>query len=166
MKTVIALRRGLPGVLLVVVVCLGGLSGCRVAATRRNADVVRLYFDRWANHGDAVVADQVIAPDLELSNPPSLLHSLAEYKASMTKFHAAFPDLRFTVEDLVSGGDRVVVRWTLRGTHLGELQGRPPTGRPISITGTSTFRLESGRIRQIWVNMDRYGLMDQLGWLK
>lgn len=112
------------------------------------------------------MADQLIAPDLELNNPPALLHGLEEYKASMAKFHKAFPDLRFQIEDLVASGNRVVVRWRLNGTHLGELQGKAPTGRSIAITGTSTFRIEAGKIRQIWVNMDRYGLMDQLGLLK
>ena len=153
----------------IIVAALALTAGCATEHSRlarRNTEVVRRYFDEWANHPNATTADELIASDLVLINPPSTLHSLAEYKASMAGFHAAFPDLHFTLEDLIAGGDNVVVRWTLRGTHLGEFHGRPATGRAINVTGTSTFRIESDRIREIWVNMDRYGLMEQLGWLR
>jgi steroid delta-isomerase-like uncharacterized protein len=118
------------------------------------------------NQANAATADELIAPDLMLINPPSVIKSLEEYKRGMATFHAAFPDLHFTIEDLIATGDKVVVRWTLSGTHQGELQGRPATGRKVTITGTSTFRLDAGKIRKIWVNMDRLGMMEQLGWLK
>jgi steroid delta-isomerase-like uncharacterized protein len=135
-------------------------------AAARNTIIIRRYFDEWANHANVATADQLIASDLVLVNPPSVVHSLEEYKKGMATFHAAFPDLQFSIDDLIASSDKVVVRWTLRGTHEGEFQGHPATGRKIAITGTSTFRLEAGKIRQIWVNMDRLGMMGQLGWLK
>ena len=144
------------------------LSGCATEPTRtaaRNSAIIRRYFDEWANQGNAAAADELIAPDVVLVNPPSTLRSLAEDKTSMAGFRAAFPDLHFTMEDLIAGGDKVVVRWTLRGTQRGEFHGHPANDKAIAITGTSTFRLEAGRIREIWVNMDRLGLMQQLGWL-
>jgi steroid delta-isomerase-like uncharacterized protein len=83
----------------------------------------------------------------------------------MAAFHTAFPDLHFTIEDMVAEGDEVVVRWSLRGTRLGNYQGRPPTGKPVSVTGISPFRLADGKIQEITVSMDRLGLSQQLGWL-
>ena len=142
-------------------------TGC--ASVRSDAEnnraVIRRYFDRWANHADVTVADALMVPDLELINPPSRLTSLADYKRSMAGFHEAFPDLRFEVEDLIAEGDRVVARWTFHGTNRGAFLGQPPTGRTVTFTGTSTFRLRDGRIHQIWVNMDRHGMLQQLGLL-
>lgn len=125
--------------------------------------MVRRYFDRWANHADVAVADALMVPDLELNNPPSRVTSLADYKRSMAGFHEAFPDLRFEVEELIAEGDRVVARWTFHGTNRGAFLGQPPTGQTVTFTGTSTFRLRDGRIHQIWVNMDRHGMLQQLG---
>jgi steroid delta-isomerase-like uncharacterized protein len=144
------------------------LVGCATTppgTVEHNKTIIRRYFEEWANHGDARVADELIAQNLVLRNPPSVVESLDEYKQGMAAFHSAFPDLHFTVEDQIAETDRVVVRWTLRGTHLGELQGRPPTGNSIAVTGTSTFRIAAGKIQEIWVNMDRLGFMTQLGWL-
>lgn len=144
------------------------LSGCATTDDQlreRNTGIIRRYFDRWANHGDTNAADTLMATNLVLRNPPAVLHSLAEYKQSMAKFHAAFPDLHFTVEEMVAERDRVVVRWTLRATHLVEYQGRAPTGKSMNVTGMSLFRISEGKIQETWVNMDRWGMMEQLGWL-
>jgi predicted ester cyclase len=61
------------------------------------------------------VADELIATDLVLRNPPSITHGLDDYKQGMAAFHAAFPDLHFTVEDQIAEKDRVAVRWTADG---------------------------------------------------
>ena len=107
----------------------------------------------------------MIAADVTLRNPPAVLHSLEDYKKGMAVFHTAFPDLHFTVEDMVAEEDKVLANWLLRGTHLAEYQGRPSTGKAVSVTGMSLFRLEGGKIQEITVNMDRLGMWQQLGWL-
>jgi len=147
---------------------LAGFCGCATKPADNvtgNRDIIHRYFELWANRGDVATADALIATDLTLHNPPATLRSLEEYKASMAKFHSGFPDLHFTIEDEVFAGNKAVVRWTLRGTQQGEFQGHAPSGKTISITGTSTFRLGDGRIQEIWVNMDRLALMQQLGLL-
>lgn len=146
-------------------VLLGGCATTGPLAVERNKTIIQRYFDGWANHADPRVADEVIALDLILRNPPTITHGLDVYKQGMASFHAAFPDLHFTMEDQIAEKNRVAVRWTLRGTHLGELQGRPATGNSIIVTGTSTFRIADGKIQEIWVNMDRLAMMTQLGWL-
>ena len=100
-----------------------------------------------------------------LRNPPAVIRSLEDYKTGMAKFHAAFPDARYTVEDQIAEGDKVVVRWTLRATQSAEYQGHPPNGKTMTVTGISIFRLADGKIQEITVNMDRLGQMEQLGWL-
>ncbi len=146
-------------------VLMAGCATARNPVTERNRETIRRYFDRWANHADTAAADALMVPGLVLRNPPSTVSRLEDYKRGMAGFHAAFPDLHFDVEDLVAEGDRVVARWILRGTHRGEFQGQSGTGKTFVITGTSTFRLADGRIHEIWVNMDRHGMLQQLGLL-
>ncbi len=149
--------------LLLTVVLLFGCVTARDA--QRNTAILDRYFEGWANRGETAVADELIATNLVLHSPPAVLHSLDEYKQSMAGFHKAFPDLHFTIEDRIAQGNKVAVRWTWRGTHLGEYQGHAPTGKAVTMTGTSTFRIAGGKIQEIWVNMDKFGLMQQLGWI-
>jgi len=144
------------------------LSGCASSqrlALQRNKEIIHRYFEEWGNRGDTKAADELIAPNVTLRNPPAVLHSLDEYKKGMAAFHSAFPDLHFAVEEVVAERDEVLVRWSLRGTNLADYQGRPATGKTVSVTGMSLFRLADGKIQEITVNMDRLGLMEQLGWL-
>jgi len=78
-------------------------------------------------------------------------------------FAAAFPDLRLTVEDSVAAGDRVAARVTFRGTHRGEFQGIPPTGRQVAFTAIEFNRMEDGKVAEHWVEIDLLGLLRLLG---
>ena len=75
----------------------------------------------------------------------------------------AFPDVRVTVEDQVAEGEEVATRYTLVGTHRGELMGIPPTGNPVEIVGVAIDRLANGKIVESWDNYDALGMMQQLG---
>lgn len=147
------------------VILLGGCAVNRPHAVRQNGEIVRRYFEGWANRGDPAVADALIATDVVLRNPPAVVHGLAAYKRGMAAFHTAFPDLNFTIEDEIAEGNKVVIRWTMRGTHRGEYQGRAASGKRVFVTGISIFRIVDGRIKHITVNMDRFGQYEQLGWL-
>ena len=144
------------------------LCGCaanREHALRQNKELVRRYFEGWANRGDPAVADAVIATNVVLRNPPAVVHGLADYKQGMAAFHTAFPDLRFTVEEEIAEGNPVAIGWRLQATHLGAYQGHSPTGKTVTVTGISIFQIVDGRIQDITVNMDRLGQFQQLGWL-
>src|SRR5256885_2596859 len=159
MKTALLFQAGLSAVLL----C--DCASHQQLVLQRNKAIIHCYFEEWGNRGDTKAADELIATNLTLRNPPAVLHSLDDYKKGMAAFHTAFPDLHFTVEDVIAEGDKVVVRWSRRGTHLGDYQGRPATGKTVWVTGMSLFRLADGKIQEITVNMDRMGLWQQLGWL-
>ncbi len=68
-----------------------------------------------------------------------------------------------TIEDVIASGDQVVTRWTARGTHQGELQGIPPTGKQVTVTGMTLARIENGQIVEEWNNFDQLGMMQQIG---
>lgn len=130
-----------------------------------NTTVVRRYFaGAYTDQGDALV-DELLDADYIGRFPPNPdVVGREAIKRFNRETRTAFPDLRLSLDELIAAGDRVVVRWTMRGTHLGEMRGGiPPTGRPFAVTGTTTNRLAGGRIAEAWGNIDLLGLMLQLG---
>jgi steroid delta-isomerase-like uncharacterized protein len=78
-------------------------------------------------------------------------------------FAAAFPDGKHEIQDMIAEGDRVVVRGVWRGTHKGEFQGIPASGRAVAIDMTIIDRIVDGRIVEHFVLLDAMGLMQQIG---
>ena len=77
--------------------------------------------------------------------------------------HASFPDLHFTIEDMVAEGDKVVYRYSLRGTHQNDFMGIAATGKQINVTGIHIYRVDDSKLQEEWENWDMLGLMRQLG---
>ena len=92
--------------------------------------------------------------------PPLDADGHRRYSAVMM---AAFPDLERTIEDLFAADDKVVLRWSARGTNTGEFNGMPPSGRHATSSGITIFRLEDGTIVEEWAESDLLGLLQQLG---
>jgi steroid delta-isomerase-like uncharacterized protein len=78
-------------------------------------------------------------------------------------FRSGMPDLRVVIEDMIAEGDKVATRYTLEGTHEGELFGVPPTGQHLSIKSISVERVSDGKIREHWRITDTLDMMQQLG---
>ena len=76
---------------------------------------------------------------------------------------AAFPDVRVSIEDIIAADDKVVVRWSCYGTHRGEMQGIPPTNRPMTMTGIAIYRFAGGKIVEEWMENNTLGMLRQLG---
>jgi predicted ester cyclase len=77
----------------------------------------------------------------------------------------AFADLSYEIRDAFGDGDRVAVRLTTTGTHTGEFQGMPPTGRQFQIEAIHIFRIQDGKVAEHWAKRDDVGLASQLGLL-
>jgi steroid delta-isomerase-like uncharacterized protein len=78
-------------------------------------------------------------------------------------FLTGFPDLHSTVLDIISEGDKVVLRWRIEGTHTGEFLGVAPSDKKITLDVTEIFRVENGQLVEAWDQWDRLGLMQQIG---
>ena len=78
-------------------------------------------------------------------------------------FFTAFPDIKATMDDLVVAGDRVVGRFTYRGTHAGPLYGIPPTGNPIEMRSIDIWRTENGEFVEHWDELNYLELFQQIG---
>ena len=88
------------------------------------------------------------------------IQGLAQFVSMM---RSALPDLRITIEDDMSEGDKVVTRWIAQGTHQGELMGAAPTGNQVTATGITVHRIEEDKIVEEWSNWDALGVMHQIG---
>ena len=76
---------------------------------------------------------------------------------------AGFPDLHSTVEDVVTEGDKIVMRWRIEGTHTGEFLGVPASNAKINVGVTGIFRVANGQLVECWDQFDGLGLMQQIG---
>jgi steroid delta-isomerase-like uncharacterized protein len=133
-------------------------------STEAKAIVRRLYEEVW-NKRRLEVASQIISPSHAL-NDSRLVGSAVgpeAYKRAVTQYIAAFPDLRFSVDDIISEKDKVVVCWTISGTHKREFRGIPATNKKISFEGITINYVAGGKIMDSNVSMDYFGLMQQLG---
>jgi steroid delta-isomerase-like uncharacterized protein len=110
------------------------------------------------------ILDEVYASDLVWHEPDQDVHGLEEARQFVTIYKTAFPDLNATVEDVISEGDSVVTRYTVRGTHEGEIEEfGPPTGKQIELQGITIHRIADGKIVEEWERYDNLSLMQQLG---
>jgi steroid delta-isomerase-like uncharacterized protein len=85
------------------------------------------------------------------------------FRQFISGFNAAFPDIHHTIEDLVAEGDRVIVRWTARGTNAGSFMGVPPTDKFITVTGVNIYRIAGGKFVEQWTEFDQLGMLQQMG---
>ncbi len=108
--------------------------------------------------------EEVYAANLIWHEPDQDVQGLEEAKQFYSTYLSAFPDLNATVEDVIAEGDKVVTRWTIRGTHQGEIEEfGPPTGKQIEIKGITIHCIESGTIVEEWERYDNLSVMQQLG---
>jgi steroid delta-isomerase-like uncharacterized protein len=130
-----------------------------------NAQISRRMLEEAFGQGQVELVDEYVAADAVDHDPanPEDVRGPAGLKQQISMYRAAFPDLQFTIEDIVDQDDRVVIRWSSRGTHQGELMGLAPTGKVVTVTGISIDRFADGKIAESWTNWDVLGLMRQLG---
>ena len=118
------------------------------------------------NARNIAIADDLFAPDYAEHTPglpPNFPPGVAGLKLFVTSLVAAFPDFRYTVEDMVAEGETVAARLTARGRHQGAFFGIPATGQAATWTEIHLCRYAGGKLVEHWVNSDQLGLLQQLG---
>lgn len=131
-----------------------------------NNQQLKRLFDEVYTKGNLAVLKEICSPKIKLHDPaaPNFKGGIEELKERETMYKNAFPNKELKIDELLmAGDDKVIVRWTCKGTHKGELQGMAPTNKNFQITGISIYKLENGKITEIWQNWDRLGLLEQLG---
>jgi steroid delta-isomerase-like uncharacterized protein len=89
--------------------------------------------------------------------------NLEQFIQYMRVMFSAFPNATFTIDDMIAEGDKVVYRSRWSGTHKGEFQGIPPTGKTVTVTGANIARIAEGKLIEMWAFQDAMGMMQQLG---
>lgn len=133
-------------------------------STEENKAVIRRWMEECYNQGNMAIADELIAANyVNHSAPLGQAPGLEGEKQYATMIRRAYPDFYMTIEEQVAEGDKVVTRYTARGTHEGEFMGIPPTGKQITVTGIHIHRLVGGKVVEGWSEFDQLGAMQQLG---
>ena len=132
-------------------------------STEENKAKVRRIIEEVWNGGNLAVLDELVAPNCVFHDPRTTFSGPEGIKRYVMMYRMAFPDVHFTIDDLIAEGERVVIRWTVTGTHKGELQGIAPTGRSVRVMGMVISRFAKGKVEEDWINFDALGLMQQLG---
>jgi len=131
-------------------------------STETNKAIVRRYIEQVLNEQRHDLAEEFLTDNMELHGS-GLTPGLEVIKQWHTMFAAAFPDGHTTIDDVVAEEDRVVARTAFNGTHQGEMQGIPATGKSVSIPSITIFRMDNGKIAEGWLVSDNLGMMQQLG---
>jgi predicted ester cyclase len=125
--------------------------------------LVRQVVDDW-NRGDLDALDEHLDRayvNRDPNNPE--VTDLPSYKHWAAAARAAFPDLRVTIEDLIAEGDRVAKLWSFEATHRGEFLGIAPTGRRVTWSGITIYRVAGDKVGECIWRTDALGLLQQLG---
>jgi predicted ester cyclase len=141
-----------------------------VSLDSNKALVRRAYLEGMNNH-DWSVIDEVFAPDYVVRYPGvPPIRGLADAKAALSAFLDAFPDMVFSIDDQLAEGDKVVTRWSGRGTHAGVYRGFPeakhpvpPTGRPVEFSATDIYLIRGGKIVEEWNTMEEILILQRIG---
>jgi steroid delta-isomerase-like uncharacterized protein len=135
-------------------------------STDENKAIVRRFAQVW-NRGGTEVIDELAAPDLVVSYPllPEEIHGPEAFKEVLAGIYNAFPDLGCRVDEMIAEGDKVAARWTIWGTHQGDLPGLPATGKRAEWTGITIYRIVDGKVVEERGEEDALSMLQQLGFI-
>ena len=131
--------------------------------SEQNKAIARRFADEvWGRKNPDAIAEYYAA-NCVIHSPDGKLHGPGGYRRLYSIYAKAFPDCELLIEDMIAEGDKVVAQYLFKGAHRGELMGIPPTGRRVSMSGTTMMRLASGMIVEERLLWDRLALARQLG---
>jgi len=129
--------------------------------------VARRCFDDIICRGDLAAAEELLAADVEFTTVTGeVLRDRRAFQTFAAQLREAFPDIRFEFQEQFTDGERVCIRFVMRGTFLSTLMGLLPTGAEFAVTGIDTFRVVDGKVVEIHASYDTLGQLRQLGVVK
>lgn len=144
------------------------MAECPATTPEENAAMARRWYDEALNARTLAIIDEIAWPNMvhHAGLLPDAVGAEA-VKGSLAPLSAAFPDITFTVDDVLADDDTVLVRWTGRGTHDGTaFLGVATSGKPVEFAGMNAFRFQCGRMIEGWSEANGLGLLRQLGGMK
>ena len=131
----------------------------------QNKEIARRFYEECWNQGKLERLEQFISKDCRYHDPvfPSLAPGVDSLKRHITMCRSAFPDLRFSLDDMIAERDEVVVHWTAHGTQEGQFLGVAATRKIASVSGTSIYRIKNQKMVEQFVDWNLLTLLEQLG---
>jgi len=132
--------------------------------TEENKALVRHYNEEVFGRKNLDAIDEFVSPShIDHTLPRGMPAGRAGTRQAISMYVKAFPDLSFTVDDMIAEGDKVVTRYTTHGTHRGALGPIPATGRRVAVSSVDIVRIADGKIVEEWGLDDRLAMLQQLG---
>jgi steroid delta-isomerase-like uncharacterized protein len=128
-----------------------------------NVQVARAAFEDLFNRGKFDVVDRSYDPSFQGHEPLLEDYGREELKKNAQRYRSAFPDLNVVVDEALGAGDKVLLRWSARGTHRGAFLGQSPTGKQVTTQGITVFTFRNAKIVEEWTQWDALGLVQDLG---
>ena len=129
-----------------------------------NKALVRRYLEEFVDQSNFNLSDEMFAPNfVRYDAAPDQVSGIEDLKHFFAMLHSGFPGFQSTIEDLFGEGEKVVLRFTFRGTHQGEFMGIAPTGKQVRMSGIDIVRIAEAKMVEMWNQEDVLGVMQQLG---
>ena len=122
-------------------------------------------FTEFINSASEELANELISPNAIFHVPGRMepMRGPGGYLAIIGMMRSGFPDIQWTLEEVIAEDERVAARFTMRGTHQGEFFGVPPTGKKIQVQAMNFYRLSNGQFVEETGQPDLLGLLQQIG---
>lgn len=130
-----------------------------------NKQIVKRFIEDCWNAGQTNLVSENLADNVRIHDPvfPNLTAGANNMRQHIEACRRAFPDIQFHIDDTIAERNEVVIHWTARGTHKGDFLGMHATNRKATVTGTSIYRLDNGKIVEQWAHWNLMTMMEQLG---
>jgi len=128
-----------------------------------NKVLIRKWFEEVWNKGRASAIDDLASSQAVVHGLTSEPLNLAAFKQFHAAYRNAFPDIKMQVDDVISEGEKIAVRWSGTGTHSGDGLGFPASGNAVRFSGMLIVRVDNGKMIEGWNAIDELGLLQQIG---
>ena len=131
----------------------------------RNKNLVRQAAEEIYNKGNYALIDEIVSNDFVIHslNPNKEIHGREGARKFAIALRTAFPDIKFIIKDQFAEGDKVVTHFMAEGTHQGNFEGVPPTGKSFKVSAIDIDYIKNGKVSDCWSNLDELSLLQQLG---
>lgn len=135
----------------------------RIISPEANKELIRRLYTEVLNRANPSAISELIAENyVEQDAFPGQARGRVGVAMRLAVLFAAFPDLKYDLKDLIAEGDKVVARWTMRGTQRGAFIGIPPTNRGVVISGIDIYVIENDQIITHWNEVNLYSFLAQV----
>ena len=131
----------------------------------RNKNLIRQATEEIYNKGNYAHIDEIVSNDFVIHslNPNKEIHGPDGARNFVIALRTAFPDIKFIIKDQFAEGDKVVTHFIAEGTHHGNFEGIPPTGKSFKVSAIDIDYIKNGKVSECWSNLDELSLLQQLG---